>query len=64
MQKEHFKSDSAMERQEIIKRKDCNIKTVNGIKVEKFKSKGDQGNKRKKLKRSDGELKQRCGKQI
>ena len=30
-----------MERQEIIKRKDCNIKTVNGIKVEKFKSKGD-----------------------
>ena len=51
MQKEHFKSDSAMERQEIIKRKDCNIKTMNGIKVEKFKSKGDQGNKRKKIKK-------------
>ena len=64
MQKEHFKSDSAVERQEIMKRKDRNTKTVNGIKVEKCKSKGDQGNKRKKLKRSDGELKQRRGKKI
>lgn len=43
MQKETLKSKGTNQRQEIIKRQDSNIKTVNEVKVEKSEKQGGLG---------------------